>query len=96
MKQDSLEMRMIAAANTRAFEQWMVNIAQQAKVPLRWFTSATVALSEPGMVPVVVVIVKLRTRAWFALGLLHFWAWWRVSHAIGEKRNGYKVVVWAV
>jgi hypothetical protein len=91
---DTLERRMVAAANLRAFEAWMVNIAQEAKVPLRWFTSATVALSEPGHEPVVVIVVGLRRSAWLALGILHFVAWWRVRRQVGDKRNGYKVIVW--
>jgi hypothetical protein len=39
--------------------------------------------------------VGLRRIAWLGVGLVHFWAWWRVSSALDTEIKGYAVKVWA-
>jgi hypothetical protein len=89
------EERLVQAANTRAFELYVASKASTVKVPWRAFTSATVAIHDEGQKPTIVVLVGLRRIAWLGVGLVHFWAWWRVSSALDTEIKGYAVKVWA-
>lgn len=87
---------MVNAANQRAFEHWMASSAAGVAVPWRAYTSASVAIGDPAHQPTVVIVIGLRSRAWLALGLLHLWAWWKVSEALGDSRQGYNIKVWVI
>jgi hypothetical protein len=86
--------RLIQVQNSRVFELWLAQAASTTATPCLAWTSATVAAMRPGRRPVVVVLVGLRRRAWFALGALHALAWWRVRRALGTERGGYRIRVW--
>jgi len=86
--------RLLKVHNVRAFEAYLSVAAAETRAPLIAWASATVAaMCAPVDKPVVVVLIGLRPRAWFALGLLHVLAWWRVRRAIRTRGQGYRVCV---
>ena len=85
--------RLIAVHNLRVFETWLAEQARAAQVPRLSWVSARVAVVAEGQAPVVVVLVGLCRRAWWALGALHLLAWWRVRQALGPVQKGHLVRV---
>lgn len=100
-KPDAAALRMVTpieavrlAANQRAFEAWVVAQARGIKIPWRAWTSAKIADVEDGSTPTVIVLTGLKGRAWCALGLVHFFAWWKLRANLAGNINGHRVVLW--